>query len=54
MNTKIIPLAYPTEATMDEFKQAKTRMELILLRDFWMARWNALKPMHQIKTPVNL
>ena len=50
MSTKILPLAHPTEATMRDYEQAKMRLELILLRDFWMARWNALKPLHQIKT----
>ena len=50
MSTKILPLAHPTEATMRDYEQAKMRLELILLRDFWMTRWNALKPLHQIKT----
>ena len=49
MSTKILPLAHPTEATMRDYEQDKMRLELILLRDFWMARWNLMRGVHQIK-----
>jgi hypothetical protein len=50
MSTKILPLAHPTEATMRDYEQAKMRLELILLRDFWMARWSMLRGVH----PLNM
>ena len=44
----MIPITYPTESTMIDFERACDHFELALIREFWMARWNALRAVHQI------
>ena len=40
-----LPICHATETTMEEYRRAV----LLAERDFWLARWNALRGVHPIR-----